>query len=419
MMFADVDRTELRRRAEALRARHAALTARKLGLDMTRGKPCPEQLDLSLALLASTEYRAAEGTDCRNYGLLDGLPEARQLFAEVLEVEPAEVIVGGNSSLALMHDTIVQALLIGMPDAPPWRAERAVKFLCPSPGYDRHFSICERYGIEMLPIEMRDDGPDMDAVEHLAASDPTVKGIWCVPRYSNPTGATYADAVMDRFAHMQTAAPDFRVFWDNPRRIIISSSHRAGCRTSSPPVGRRALDRPLVFTSTSKISFAGAGVAALACSATNRRHVLAGLSMQTIGHDKLNQLRHVRFFKNAAGIAAHMRKHAAILKPKFDAVDEILSRELGGTGIASWSRPEGGYFISLDLLDGCATRVVAMAAESGVTLTKAGATFPYGKDPRDRNIRLAPSLPSLDEIRQAMELVAVCIQLVSIDAITA
>jgi DNA-binding transcriptional MocR family regulator len=420
MTFADLDRSELRRRAEALRARHAALTARKLGLDMTRGKPCPEQLDLSLALLGSTEYRAADATDCRNYGLLDGLPEARQLFAEILEVEPAEIIVGGNSSLALMHDTIVQALLKGMPDAPPWRAERAVKFLCPSPGYDRHFSICERYGIEMLPIEMRDDGPDMDAVEQLAATDPTVKGIWCVPRYSNPTGATYADAVVDRFASMQTAAPDFRIFWDNAYAVhhLVEPPRRlrnilAACRAAGHP------DRPLIFTSTSKISFAGAGVAALACSATNRRHLLAGLSMQTIGHDKLNQLRHVRFFKDAAGIAAHMRKHAAILKPKFDAVDEVLSRELGGAGIATWSRPEGGYFISLDVLDGCATRVVAMAAESGVTLTKAGATFPYGKDPRDRNIRLAPSLPSLDEIRQAMELVAVCVQLVSIDALRA
>ena len=418
--FAKQDRAELRRRGAELRARYDAIKARTLALDMTRGKPCPEQLDLSLELLACTDYRAADGADCRNYGVPEGLPEARRLFAEILEVEPAEVIVGGNSSLALMHDTIVQGLLTGMPDAPPWRAERTVKFLCPSPGYDRHFFICERYGIEMIPIAIGADGPDMDAVERLAASDPLVKGIWCTPRYSNPTGVTYSDAVVDRFAHLQTAAPDFRIFWDNAYAVhhLIERPRRlknilAACRAAGHP------DRPLIFTSTSKISFAGAGISALAASPTNVRHLLAGLSIQTIGHDKLNQLRHVRFFKDAAGITAHMRKHAAILKPKFDSVVEILARELGNAGIAEWSRPEGGYFISLDTLDGCASAVVAMAAQAGVKLTNAGATFPYGKDPRDRNIRLAPSLPGLEEIRQAMELVALCVQLVSIDTLTA
>jgi DNA-binding transcriptional MocR family regulator len=414
-----MDHAALRQRGEELRARYDETKARRLSLDMTRGKPCSAQLDLSLGLLEVHDYRAADGTDCRNYGVVEGLPEARKLFAELLEVESAEVIVGGNSSLALMHDSIVLGLLKGMPDAPPWKSLPAVKFLCPSPGYDRHFAICERYGIEMIAVEMRQDGPDMDTVERLAGSDPAIKGIWCVPRYSNPTGITYAGEVVERFARMETAARDFRIYWDNayavhhlvdrpaPLQNILSACRAAG-----------NADRPFIFTSTSKISFAGAGVGAIAASATNVRHLIAGLSIQTIGHDKINQLRHVRFFKDAAGVAAHMRRHAAILKPKFDAVAEILERELGGTGIAEWSRPEGGYFVSLDTLDGCASAVVAMADAAGVKLTKAGATFPLGKDPRDRNIRLAPSLPSLDEIRQSMELVAQCVQLVTIAKLT-
>jgi DNA-binding transcriptional MocR family regulator len=306
-----------------------------------------------------------------------------------------------------------------MPDAPPWKALSSVKFLCPSPGYDRHFAICERYGIEMIRVGMGPDGPDMDEVERLAGSDPAIKAIWCVPRYSNPTGITYSASVVERLAHMQTASSDFRILWDNayavhhlverpaPLKSILATCKAAG-----------NADRPVIFTSTSKISFAGAGVGVLAASATNVRHLLAGLSIQTIGHDKINQLRHVRFFKDAAGIAAHMKRHAAILKPKFDAVAEILERELGSAGVAEWSRPEGGYFVSLDTRDGCAAAVVAMADAAGVKLTKAGATFPYGKDPHDRNIRLAPSLPGLDEIRQSMELVALSVQLVTIARLT-
>jgi DNA-binding transcriptional MocR family regulator len=351
--------------------------------------------------------------------VLEGLPEARRLFADLLEVEPAEVIVGGNSSLALMHDTIVQALLKGMVDSPPWRAQATVRFLCPSPGYDRHFAICERYGIEMITVPIDEQGPDMDEVERLAGSDPSVKGIWCVPRYSNPTGITYADSVVERLARMETAATDFRIFWDNAYAVHHLVDRPAPlkniltfCRAAGHP------DRPIAFTSTSKISFAGGGIAALAASASTVRHLIAGLSIQTIGHDKLNQLRHVRFFRDAAGIAEHMRRHARILKPKFDAVVEILDRELGDTGVATWSRPKGGYFISLDTLDGCASAVVALAERAGVKLTKAGATFPYGKDPRDRNIRLAPSLPSLEEIRAAMELVALSVQLVSIERLS-
>jgi DNA-binding transcriptional MocR family regulator len=411
-------RAGLREREQALRARYDAIAARHLALDMTRGKPCPAQLDLSLGMLEVRDYRAADGADCRNYGVLEGLPEARRWFAELLDVEPAEVIVGGNSSLALMHDAIVQALLVGPPDAPPWQRQAPIAFLCPSPGYDRHFAICERFGIRMIPIAMGPEGPDMDEVERQVA-DASVKGIWCVPRYSNPTGVTYADAVVQRLARMETGARDFRIFWDNayavhhlvPRPKPLKNI-LAACREAGHP------DRPLIFTSTSKISFAGGGLAALAASPTNVRHIVAGLSIQTIGHDKLNQLRHVRFFRDAAGVAAHMQKHAAILKPKFDAVLEVLDRELVGAG-AAWSRPEGGYFISLDTPPGCARRVVAMANAAGVKLTAAGATFPYGEDPRDANLRLAPSLPGLDEIRQAMELVAVCVQLAAIERLSA
>jgi DNA-binding transcriptional MocR family regulator len=417
--FTTMDRAALAQREKELRSRYEAFQSRRLALDMTRGKPCPEQLDLSLGLLEIRDSTAADGTDCRNYGVLEGLPEARRLFAELLEVEPAEVIVGGNSSLAMMHDVIVQALLIGPPDAAPWGEHSPVKFLCPSPGYDRHFAICERYGIEMVPVPMGDDGPDMDWVERLVAADHRIKAMWCVPRYSNPTGVVYSAEVVERLAHMR-AAPDFRILWDNAYaahhlvdRPKPLANLLAACKAAEHP------ERPIMFTSSSKISFAGAGIAAVAASRTNVRHVLAGLSIQTIGADKLNQLRHVRFFKDAAGIAAHMRRHAAILKPKFDALHEILERELDGKQLVSWSRPEGGYFVSLDTLDGCAARVVKMAGEAGVKLTKAGATYPYGKDPHDRNIRLAPSLPGLDEIRQSMELVAVCVQLASIEKLTA
>ncbi len=417
-----MDASARTQRLGTLRAQYEAFKARRLGLDMTRGKPCAEQLDLSLGLLdcLGRDYAAADGTDCRNYGQVEGIPEARALFAELLEVEPGNVVVGGNSSLALMHDAVVQGLVKGWPDAPPWRAGGGgVKFLCPSPGYDRHFFICERYGIEMIPVAMGDDGPDMDAVEELAASDPQVKGIWCVPRYSNPTGVVYGAATVERLAGM-AAARDFRIFWDNAYAVHhlidrprpLTNMLRA-CAAAGHP------DRALIFTSTSKISFAGAGVGVVAASPANIRHLLAALSIQTIGHDKLNQLRHVRFFRNAAGIDAHMRKHAAILRPKFALVEEILRSSLNGKGIAEWSQPEGGYFVSLDTLDGCATKVVALAEAAGVKLTKAGATFPLGKDPRNRNIRLAPTLPGLDEIRQAMELVTLCVELVSLEQLGA
>jgi DNA-binding transcriptional MocR family regulator len=397
---------------EQLDRRYNEIKARRLTLDMTRGKPCVQQLDLSNGLLDCLDgnYKAADGTDCRNYGGLDGLPEAKKLFAEFLEVAPAEIIVAGNSSLALMHDSVAQAVLRGVPGGSrPWREVNA-RFLCPSPGYDRHFAVCEHLGIEMVTVRMTEEGPDMEEVERLAGADETIKGIWCVPKYSNPTGMVFSDAVVDRLARMQ-AAPDFRIFWDNAYAVHhLTDKPRplknllAACKAAGNP------DRVLIFGSTSKVSFAGAGVAMMAGSEANIAYTKQNMSLQTIGPDKLNQLRHVRFFRDMAGIEAQMKKHAAILKPKFDAVIAILDREIGAGGAARWTRPMGGYFISLDTKDGCARAVVKMAAEAGVKLTSAGATFPYGKDPRDRNIRIAPSMPSQAEIEQAMELVAICIQ---------
>ncbi|HEX3043838.1 MAG TPA: aminotransferase class I/II-fold pyridoxal phosphate-dependent enzyme [Bacillota bacterium] len=402
-----------------LEKRYQEFKARNLKLDMTRGKPASTQLDLSMGMLDDKDYQAADGTDCRNYGGVDGLPEAKNLFAEYLEVEPSEIIIGGNSSLALMHDLIVRAMLLGVPGSEPWSKLPKVKFLCPTPGYDRHFAICELFGIEMIPVELKDDGPDMEEVEKLAVSDAAIKGIWCTPKYSNPTGITYSDQVVDRLARMKTMAPDFRIFWDNAyaahhlngqieplKNILIA------CKNAGNP------ERVFIFGSTAKISFAGAGIAAVAGSCVNMNWLRKQIGIQSIGPDKINQLRHVRLFKNMAGIKTHMDKHAAILKPKFDLVTAILDSELGGKNIAFYQKPKGGYFISLDTLDGCAQKVVALAAAAGVALTKAGATFPYGKDPRDRNIRIAPSMPPLSELKQAMELVAICIQLVSIEKLT-
>lgn len=419
--YEDLSPDQLRQLGAALDQRYEELRARGLDLDMTRGKPCPAQLDLSadlLHILTKEDYRAADGTDCRNYGVLEGLPEARQLFADILGVPAANVLAGGNSSLNLMHDTIVQALLRPLPGAAtPWRG---IKFLCPSPGYDRHFGICEYLGIEMLTVEMGDDGPDMDEVERLVAADATIKGIWCVPRYSNPTGVTYSEAVVRRLAAMPTAAPDFRVFWDNAyavHHLDDAPEPLADIMRASAAAGNE--DRVFQFTSTSKITFAGAGISAIAASAANLQWLKQGMTFQTIGPDKLSQLRHVRLLGNETEVAQHMRRHAAILRPKFAAVGAILQRELGGTGVATWSQPRGGYFVSVDTLDGCAAEVVAMAGAAGVKLTKAGATFPYGKDPRDRNIRLAPSMPSQAEIEQAMELFAVCVLRASVQKLVA
>ena len=411
---------ELHRLRDALQNRYDAIGARRLSLDITRGKPSAEQLDLSNGLLGNLDesgFRSAGGTDCRNYGGLDGLPEAHRLFADYMGVAPEEIIIGGNSSLNLMYDTFVRVMLHGVGQGhPPWGRQPALKFLCPSPGYDRHFAICEHLGIEMIPVPMTADGPDMDAVESLAAEDEAIKGIWCVPAFSNPTGAVYADATVERLARMPTRAADFRIFWDNayavhhfgggpPQVLNILTA----CKAAGHP------ERPFLFGSTSKITFPGAGLAMIAGSTANMDWVRAHMFFQTIGPDKLNQLRHVRFFGDLSGIHRHMEKHAAIVAPRFQAVQEVLARELDGKGIATWTRPEGGYFVSFDTPEGCARRVVRMAAEAGVKLTPAGATYPLKQDPRDGNIRIAPTFASVADVRTAVEVLAICTQIVVID----
>jgi aspartate/methionine/tyrosine aminotransferase len=403
---------------QQLEQRYNAFKAQGLKLDMTRGKPSSEQLDLASKLtvvLGENDYKASDGTDGRNYGGLDGLPELKAIFADMLGAPAAQVVVGGASSLTMMHDTVVRALLHGVPGSKePWGRGK-VKFICPAPGYDRHFAICEHHGIEMLTVSLNDDGPDMAEVERLVASDPAIKGMWCVPKYSNPTGTTYSDAVVKRLAGMKTAAPDFRLFWDNAYAVhdlYAETDKLANILTACAEAGHP--DRAIVFGSTSKISFAGAGVAALAASPANIADVKKHSAIQTIGPDKLNQLRHVRFFKDYAGVLAHMQKHAELLRPKFEAVVSTFERDLGGKGVASWTKPRGGYFVSLDTLDGCATEVVRLADAAGVKLTGAGATFPHGKDPRDRNIRIAPSMPPLAQVKTAMEVVTVCVLLASL-----
>ncbi len=416
--FSRMSPSERTAMADALQARYDAFKARGLSLDMTRGKPSSEQLDLANGMLdlpGRSDFTAADGTDTRNYGGADGLPEMKALFAEMLETTPASIVVGGNASLQMMHDTVVRALLHGVPDSPtPWGRGKT-KFLCPSPGYDRHFAVCEHHGIEMVVIDMNEQGPDVEQVQKLVAADASIKGMWCVPKYSNPTGITYSDEVVKALASMKTAAPDFRLFWDNAYVVHdlfdepdpLLNILRVAAEAGYP-------NRPLVFASTSKISLAGAGVAAMAASSANVADAKRHIGIQTIGPDKVNQLRHVRFFSNLAGVRAHMAKHAALLRPKFEAVDRVFERELGGKDIATWTKPRGGYFVSLDTLDGCAGEVVRLAGSAGVKLTGAGATYPLLKDPRDRNLRMAPSLPPADQVELAMEVVAVCVQLASL-----
>ena len=422
--FKKLSNKERHKIKEDLLQRYREFQAQGLTLDMTRGKPCAEQLDLSLGMLDGDiggAYLTPDGLDCRNYGGLDGIPAAKELFAAYMQVEPDELIIGGNSSLNMMHDTILRAMVKGMINgATPWGRLPKVKFLCPSPGYDRHFFICEYLGIEMIPVDMLEDGPDMDQVEDLVAGDELIKGLWCVPQYSNPTGAVYADKVVERLANMNTRAKDFRIFWDNAYAVhhLVDKPRPlknilVACRQAGNP------ERALMFGSTSKVSFAGAGLAMMAGSRINMEWIKNQMAYQTIGPDKLNQLRHVLFFKDIDGIMAHMKKHAAILKPKFDAVQGILDRELEGKHIARWSKPQGGYFVSIDTMDGCATAVVKKAADAGVKLTPAGSTYPYKNDPLDRNIRIAPSFPPLENVQAAMELVAICIQIAGIDKITA
>lgn len=406
---------ELTARVEDLRKQYEEMKARNLKLDMSRGKPGPEQLDLTLGMLecvnAREGYLTGGGVDTRNYGLLDGIPEAKQLFADMLGVNPANVIVGGNSSLNLMFDYIAGAYSKGVCGHTPWGQQGTVKFLCPVPGYDRHFAVTEYFGLELVPVAMKESGPDMDEVERLAA-DPAVKGIWCVPMYSNPDGITYSDETVRRFARLHPAAEDFRIMWDNAycmHHLTDTPDTLLNLYEEAKACGNE--DIVMLFTSTSKISFPGSGMAAVAASPANIADVKKRMTVQTIGHDKLNMLRHARFFKDIEGVKSHMKLHAAILQPKFEAVLFALEEKLGGKGVASWHKPNGGYFVSVNLMDGCAKETVRLLKEAGVVMTPAGATYPYGRDPRDSNIRIAPTYPTLPELQQAMTLFCICAEL--------
>ncbi len=419
MTHPDAHPVHLRDTLADLRARYAAFQDMKLKLDMTRGKPSPAQLDLANGLfetVTSADFKAADGTDTRNYGGLEGLPEARQLFADLFEVGASEVLIGGNSSLQLMFDTLLRCHVFGVGAGhTPWGkldGGKPARFLCPVPGYDRHFAIVQLLGYELVTVPMTGAGPDLDAVERLAADDPSVKGIWIVPKYSNPTGESVSAANVQRLATMKFAAPDFRVFWDDAYtlhhlgpEVDVVPNLLAACKAAGNA------DRVFIFGSTSKISHAGAGLSAMAASPANIAWCTKHLGKQTIGPDKVNQLRHTRFYKDLAGLRAHMEKHAALLRPRFDAVLSVLAEELGGSGLATWTSPRGGYFVSLDTRPGFAKRVVQLAADAGVKLTEAGATFPFGTDPDDRNIRIAPSFPSVAELTQATRVLATAIKL--------
>ncbi|MDY2845708.1 MAG: aminotransferase class I/II-fold pyridoxal phosphate-dependent enzyme [Eubacteriales bacterium] len=387
-----------------------------LTLDLTRGKPNQAQLDLSSGMLNIISDRgdcfSASGLDCRNYGILDGLPETKKLFSDLLDIPAKNILVLGNSSLNVMYDTIVRAMLFGVAGGhEPWCRQGRIKFICPSPGYDRHFTICREMGIEMVPVKMNDDGPDMNEVYNIACSDPSVKGMWCVPKFSNPEGITYSDEVVEQIAMMKPAAPDFRIFWDNAyvvHELYNENVPLANIFELAKQYGTE--DNIFYFASTSKITFPGSGLAIMAASDKNLEQIRPIIATQTIGYDKINQMRHVKFFKNADGIRAHMRLHAAILRPKFELVENKFEENLGGLGIAHWTKPRGGYFISLYVNNGCARRVYQLARSVGVTLTTAGSTYPYGRDPYDANLRIAPSYPELDELSQAIEILCSCIK---------
>ncbi|CDD35039.1 uncharacterized protein BN600_01326 [Roseburia sp. CAG:309] len=404
-----------------LEASYEEKKALNLQLDMSRGKPSPSQLDVSLGLMdalnSNSVLKSEDGTDCRNYGVLDGIPEAKKLMADMMGTTADHIIIFGNASLTIMYDSISRSYTHGVLGNTPWCKLDKVKFLCPVPGYDRHFAITERFGIEMINVPMTQDGPDMDMVEELVANDDSIKGIWCVPKYSNPQGYCYSDETVRRFANLKPAAKDFRIYWDNAYVIhhlyednqveipdIISECEKAG----NPNLVYE-------FASTSKVSFPGSGIAAMAASAENLADVKKQMTIQTIGYDKLNQLRHVAYFKNIDGLKAHMKKHADAMRPKFEAVLKVLDEELTGAEIGSWVKPLGGYFISFDAMEGCAKKIVAKCKEAGVTLTNAGATFPYGKDPKDSNIRIAPSFPTPEEMAVATDLFVLCVKLVSVE----
>lgn len=425
--YDQMTKEELLQEQEKLQKEYKGFEEAGLQLNMARGKPERAQLDLSMPMMdlldSKSDCRAADGTDCRNYGELDGIPEAKQLMAEIMECRPEQVIVFGNASLNVMFDAVARYMLHGVCGGTPWCQQGKVKFLCPVPGYDRHFAVTECLGIEMINVPLGEDGPDMDLVEQLVGSDPLIKGIWCVPKYANPTGISYSDEVVRRFATMKTAADDFRIFWDNAYCVhhLYEEADKQDqilnildeCEAAGNP------DRVLEFASTSKITFAGAGISAMAASENNLKDAKAVMTIQTIGYDKLNQLRHVLFLKDRAGVDAHMMKHAAIMRPKFEKVEQMLSEEITPLGIGSWVSPRGGYFISFNTLPGCAKRIVGLAKDAGVVLTGAGAPFPYGKDPEDTVIRLAPSFPSMDELIEATKIFICSVKLASVEKLLA
>ena len=424
--YLSMSREELQEELSLVNEKYREAKEEGLSLDMSRGKPAPAQLDLTMPMLdtvsSGSDPHAENGLDCRNYGGPYGIPEARRLMAEIGRVSPDNVIVFGGASLNIMFDTVSRSFTHGVAGQLPWAKQEKIRFLCPAPGYDRHFRITEYFGVEMILIPMKEDGPDMDLVEEYVNNDPAVKGIWCVPKYSNPLGIVYSEKVVKRFARLRPAAPDFRIFWDDAYTMHKFMDDPEGdaqpeilkeCEEAGNP------DLAYKFFSTSKISFAGSGLSAMAASAANLAEVKRHMAVQIIAHDKLNQLRHVRFFKDRAGVEEHMRRQAEILRPKFECVLSGLERELGGLGIAAWTNPKGGYFVSFDGMKGTAKAIVAAAKEAGVTMTPAGATYPYGIDPDDTNIRIAPSYPDLPELREAVAVFTICVKKVTLEKLLA
>lgn len=419
--YSEMSQEELAQEREVLQKIYDDFKAEGHRLNISRGVPSHEQLELSMGMLdvlhSDADYMTENGIDTRNYGCLDGIPEAKRLMADVMETKPDNVIIFCDSSLNIMYDLISKSVTHGVMGNTPWCKLDKVKFLCPVPGYDRHFAITEHFGIEMINVPLNEDGPDMDMVEKLVSEDDSIKGIWCVPKYSNPSGCVYSKEVVDRFAALKPAAPDFRIYWDNAYNVHhLDMNHPAvipeildECRRAGNP------DMVYKFGSFSKISFSGSSIAALATSSANIVDVKSSMKIQTIGHNKINQLRHAMFFKNAQGVMAHMAKHAVLLKPKFDMVISILEKRLGGREIATWTNPQGGYFVSFNTLPGCAKKVVGMMKEAGVIMTEAGATYPYHNDPQDSNIRIAPSSASLDDLKMAVNMLTVAVKICSID----
>lgn len=424
MKYRDMSKEQLAAEKEAVKAKYEEYKALGLKLDMSRGKPAPSQLDLTDDMLLHCldgAHISENGIDCRNYGVLDGIYEAKRLFMPMLGVGRYEIIIGGNSSLCMMYDNIARAMLLGvLGGKKPWSKNEHVKFLCPAPGYDRHFAICESMGIEMITVPYKEDGPDMDMIEDLVSKDEEIKGIWCVPMYSNPTGITYSDEVVRRFANLSPKADDFRIFWDNAycvHHLTDTPDHLLNILEECKKTGKENM--VYIFTSTSKISFPGGGLAVMAASEANIEFVKNQMAYQTIGYDKLNQLRHARFFKDFEGVQAHMKKHRAIIQPKFEVVLDTLKNEIEPLGIGKWHSPNGGYFVSFDGEENTAKRTVQLCKEAGVVLTDAGATFPYGKDPKDNNIRIAPTFPTVEELQKAMNIFCVAARLACLEAMGA